>query len=534
MRSPDPEARVLVVDGDAVARAVTASVLEAAGLAVVGQASDPTQALELVAATNPNVAIVDVEQSGMGAPTLARRLREVSEHRIEIVAQAGFTHVEELGQMVVGGTSAYVIKGKPAELIASVRAVTSGSGLMSAEASRPVLEEIQKLYDRERARNGELEQMVTQLQALSVTDWLTGLKNHGYFFDRLSEEMERSRRYDRPLAVIIADLDDFKSVNDAYGHSSGDAVLRTIGEIFRTQLREVDVACRIGGEEFGVIMPETPVDGALRVAERLRSAAETASVPGVGSVTISLGIAVFPDHADVRDALVEAADEALYVAKHNGKNQAVVAGVAGLQEHRRPLVRAEPIADAMLRVLRGRSESTAAHSERVAELCVMLGQHMGMEDNKIQSLRSAALLHDIGRLTLPDSVLNSSGALTEADWKLIRSHPQAAYDMLAGSIDPEIATIVLTHHEHLDGTGYPHGLRGEGIPLPSRMLLVADAFDAMTSHRLYRGALSLDAALAELQAEGGKQIDADVVNAFVQMVKARSDNVVRLDQRRVG
>ena len=299
MRVIEPEVRVLVVDSDPVARAVTANVLEAAGLPVVGQASDPAQALELAAATNPNTAIVDVDMPGMGAPTLARRLREVSEHRIEIVAQAGFTDVEALGEMVAGGTSAYVVKGKPAELIAAIRAVTSGSGLMSAEASRPVLEEIQKLYDRERARNGELEQMVTQLQALSVTDWLTGLKNHGYFFDRLSEEMERSRRYDRPLAVIMADLDDFKSVNDAYGHSSGDAVLRTVGEIFRTQLREVDVACRVGGEEFGVIMPETDVEGAMQVAERLRTAAEQTSVPGVGAVTISLGIAVFPDHADV-------------------------------------------------------------------------------------------------------------------------------------------------------------------------------------------------------------------------------------------
>jgi DNA-binding NarL/FixJ family response regulator len=163
MRVIEPEVRVLVVDSDPVSRAVTANVLEAAGLPVVGQASDPTQVLELAAATNPNTAIVDVDMPGMGDPTLARRLREVSEHRIEIVAQAGFTDVGVLGEMVAGGTSAYVIKGKPAELIAAIRAVTSGSGLMSAEASRPVLEEIQKLYDRERARNGELEQMVTQL-----------------------------------------------------------------------------------------------------------------------------------------------------------------------------------------------------------------------------------------------------------------------------------------------------------------------------------------------------------------------------------
>ena len=436
--------------------------------------------------------------------------------------------------MVVGGTSAYVIKGKPAELIAAIRAVTSGSGLLSAEASRPVLEEIQNLYDRERARNGELEKMVTQLQALSVTDWLTGLKNHGYFFDRLSEELERSRRYDRPLAVIMADLDDFKGINDAYGHSSGDTVLRAVGEIFRTQLREVDVACRIGGEEFGVIVPETGVEGAHRVAERLRTVAESTALPGVGTVTISLGIAVFPDHADVRDALIECADQALYVAKHEGKNRTVMGGSGDVEEPRRSLVKPLPLTQTMLQALRGRSESTADHSLRVAEMCAALAAHMGMSGHEIQILRTAALLHDVGRLTLPDSILIAQEHSPESDWNLIRRHPQAAYDMLAGSFESDIARIVLTHHEHLDGSGYPNGIKGDDIPLPSRMLLVADAYDAMTSHRLYRGALSIKLALNELQDEAGKQLDPDVVEAFVSMIRSQSADVVTLPTRRAG
>ncbi len=527
------DVRVLVVDADPVARGITANVLEAAGFPVVGQAADDTQALEMAAATNPNVAIVDAELGGMGPATLARRLREVGAHRMEIIAQAGFTQAAALGEMVAGGTSAYVIKGKPAELIAATRAVTSGSGLMSAEASRPVLEEIQKLYDRERARNGELEQMVTQLQALSVTDWLTGLKNHGYFFDRLSEELERSRRYDRPLAVIVADLDDFKSINDAYGHSSGDAVLRTIGEIFRTQLREVDVACRIGGEEFGVIMPETGSDGVIRVSERLRHAAMTASVPGVGSVTISLGAAVFPDHAEVRDELVDAADQALYVAKAQGKNQTVLAGQGTGAESRRSRSRAEPLTTTLLRALRFRNEPTAAHSERVAELATGLATHMGLPSHEVRTIRTAALLHDIGRLTLPDSLLSNTGALSEEEWSLMRRHPQAAFELLTGSFDTDVCRIVLTHHEHLDGSGYPTGLRGDEIPLASRMLLVADAYDAMTSHRHYRGAMSVEAALQELRAVAGAQLDPDVVAAFEAMIM-RPPNVVPFPARQVG
>jgi HD-GYP domain-containing protein (c-di-GMP phosphodiesterase class II) len=278
-------------------------------------------------------------------------------------------------------------------------------------------------------------------------------------------------------------------------------------------------------------MPETGVEGALQVSERLRTAAEQTTVPGVGAVTISLGIAVFPDHADVRDTLVEAADQALYVAKHEGKNQSVLAGSDVPSESRRTMVRAEPLAQSMLQALRGRSEGAAAHSELVADMCVALCEHMGMSDHDTQILRTAAFLHDVGRLTLPDSVLNSTGALSEGDWNLIRSHPQAAYDMLSGAFESDITRIVLTHLEHLDGSGYPNGISGEDIPLPSRMLLVADAFDAMTSHRLYRGPLSLDVALLELQAEAGIQLDPNVVEAFVSMIRAR-DNVVDLGSRR--
>ena len=144
------------------------------------------------------------------------------------------------------------------------------------------------------------------------------------------------------------------------------------------------------------------------------------------------------------------------------------------------------------------------------------------------------MLHDIGRLTLPDSLLSNSGALSEAEWTLIRSHPKSAYDMLTGAFEPEVTKIVLTHHEHLDGSGYPNGLSGDDIPVAARIVLVADAYDAMTSYRLYRGAMSVDTALNELQAEAGAQLDADVVEAFISMTRAEPSNVAELPVRRAG
>lgn len=528
------DVRVLLVDADPVSLTVASNVLETAGVHVVGRASDPAAALELAKTMKPNVAVVDVGLGGMGAAVTARRMRELPEQRIEIVALAGFNEVNQLGEMVSSGTGAYVIKGKPAELIAAVRAVSSGSGLLSAEASRPVLEEIQNLYDRERARNGELEQMVTQLQALSVTDWLTGLKNHGYFFDRLSEELERSRRYDRPLAVIMADLDDFKRINDAYGHAAGDAVLRAVGEVFRTQLREVDVACRVGGEEFGVIMPETDSSGAFRAAERLRLAAHQAAVPGVGAVKLSLGVAVFPEDAAMRDELVAQADQALYIAKHQGKDMVVLAGKRADHAAAAEQEPMDPAVGGLLNALRLRAPQTAEHSVRVADLATALSRRMGLNTPGVKIVRKAAMLHDVGRLTLPDAILNSTEALADSDWELIRRHPRNAYEMLNGLVEPEVANIVLTHHEHLDGSGYPHGIQGDQIPLPARMVLVCDAYDAMISHRLYRGAKSSQAAIRELHAAAGAQLDREVVDAFAEMMTEAMHNVVDLPLSQAG
>ncbi len=533
MTGHHPDVRVLLADADPVSLAVAANVLDTAGVTVVGKASDPAAAIETARTTHPTVAVIDVALGGMGAAVTAKRLRELPDQRIEIVALAGFNEVNQLGEMVASGTGAYVIKGKPAELIAAVRAVSAGSGLLSAEASRPVLEEIQNLYDRERARNGELEQMVTQLQALSVTDWLTGLKNHGYFFDRLSEELERSRRYERPLAVIMADLDDFKRINDSYGHAAGDAVLRAVGEVFRIQLREVDVACRVGGEEFGVIMPETDSDGAFQAAERLRLAAHEAAVPGVGTVKLSLGVAVFPDDAGVRDELVAQADQALYVAKHQGKDKVVLAGARSDTASAPADDPLDPVVGGLLNALRLRAPHTAEHSVRVADLATALGQRMGLNASGVKVVRTAALLHDVGRLTLPDAILSSTGPLADADWELIKRHPRNAFEMLNGLVAPEVANIVLTHHEHLDGSGYPHHMSGDQIPLPARMVLVCDAYDAMISHRLYRGAKSSTEAIQELFAAADAQLDRAVVESFADMMEEARANVIDLPLSKV-
>ena len=564
----------MFIDPDEVALAAAVSVLSTAGFNVVGAASTMDQALEMAATATPDVAFVDVALPDPVAA--AEELRRVVDNRLDIVAVADFSQVSKIGAMVAGGATAYVIKGRPAELVGSIRAVRAGTGLLSSQASRPVLEEVQNLYQRERVRNMELERTVSQLQNLSVTDWLTGLRNHGFFYERLDEEFERASRYRRPFAVIVADLDNFRMVNDTHGHGSGDAVLRAVGEVLRSQLREVDIASRLGGEEFAIIAPETDTDGAVQLAERIRRALHSALLPGVGAMTISLGVAVYPSHGEIREVLMSNAEAALAQAKRDGRNRVCVHGVAA-DHARRGDTSSDPVpgdgpaesvpaesvpaesvpaesvptrssesaagvsrstatapvqfpddavassetaedrstdgagsdaaVDALLGVLRTRSESLADHSLRVADLGIAIGRRLGIQGEGLEHLRVAALLHDIGRMSFPDSILRGEVALGPDDWDMIRQHPQAAHSLLEGAFPAEVTRAVRSHHEHLDGTGYPDGLAGEEIGELARVILVADAFDAMTSPRPYRAPLSAENALAELEASAGSIFD---------------------------
>lgn len=527
---------MLLVDSDPVARSAAASVLSAAGFEIVGQAATGEEALSLAREAEPTVAVIDATLPGMGPVTTARRLREESGRRLEVVATTSFEDVARVGGMVSAGAGAYVVKGKPADLTGAVRAVAVGSGLLSAEASRPVLEEVQRLYERERVRNEELEQMVSRLQALSVTDSLTGLKNHGYFFDRLSEELERARRYQRPLALVICDIDGFKSVNDAYGHAAGDTALRILGDVFRTQLREVDIACRVGGEEFGFVLPETDAQGGLRAAERIRAAVAAQRIPGVGAITVSLGVAVHPDHAQERDELIEAADTALYQAKHEGKDCSRLAGQSAMPvQVMRARPTTGPVVGALLSALRMRAPRLAEHSVRVASVATSVGEQMGLSVARVGRLRLASLLHDVGMLGVPDTILAKPGPLDPGEWEVIRAHPQNGYELIAEAVHADVAEAVLTHHERIDGSGYPAGLSGTDIPELGRIVLLADAFDAMTNARPYQRAMDPLEALSEMRKNAGTQFDERGVEALAEALALdRPINVVEFPRREVA
>jgi diguanylate cyclase (GGDEF)-like protein/putative nucleotidyltransferase with HDIG domain len=336
-------------------------------------------------------------------------------------------------------------------------------------------------------------------------DSLTGLLGHRVFQEVLEEQTSRGE----PFSVVLADIDDFKQINDLYGHQTGDDALRFVADALRGEVRAHDSVFRVGGEEFCVVLPGLEHADAFPVAERLRRAvgAVVAPLP----MTISLGVASHPAHGLTRDDLLTQADAALYQSKRAGKNRTTVAGDEQAAS-------SEPgDRQAHLALLHDRDPDTVAHSIQVATIAVELARALDIEDERLGALRTAAKLHDIGKIGVPDAILNKPGRLDADEFRVVQTHPVVGAELLRAWGLDEPARFVAQHHEHIDGSGYPAGLRGEEIALESRIIHVADAFVAMTLDRPYRRALERDKALAELVRHRGTQFDPAVVDALLAL-----------------
>jgi diguanylate cyclase (GGDEF)-like protein len=352
---------------------------------------------------------------------------------------------------------------------------------------------------------------------LALTDPLTGLGNHRHFHERLARELEHALRYGRTLAICLVDVDDFKRINDRFGHPAGDRVLSLVA----SRLRQTGEAFRLGGDEFAVLLPGYEESEALTAAESIIDRISALDLEHMGSITVSSGIAVAPVHARERDELLRLVDSALYWAKEYGKNQArsYRSDAVELAELKRLASGGDRVARlraaaSLARAVDARDVYTGFHSQRVAQLAVRIAARLGLDREQIELTRLAASLHDLGKLALPEELLRKPGPLTDPERLVLERHPQIGYRMLDSlGVDP-VADWVLHHHERWDGAGYPDQLEGDEIPLGARIIFVADAYDAMTSDRLYRSRLSAEAALSELRACAGSQFDPAVVAAF--------------------
>jgi diguanylate cyclase (GGDEF)-like protein len=351
---------------------------------------------------------------------------------------------------------------------------------------------------------------------LALTDPLTGLGNHRHFHERLERDLTEAEQKGTPLSLCVLDIDNFKELNDQLGHPKGDRVLAQVA----TRMRQDGEAFRIGGDEFALLLPGHDELEAVAVAEGvLRRVAELEAAPGL-IVELSAGVVTYPQVGLERAEIVEVADRALYLAKQHGKSRVRVfhpdllelpSLAPGVGPDREARLQA---AASLAQAVDERDAYTGRHSYVVGELAARVARLLGLETEEIELIRLAGSLHDLGKLAVPEEILRKPGALTDAELLVLRRHPQIGFRMLRSLGVEPVSQWVLHHHERWDGHGYPHGLGGDDIPLGSRILFVADAYDAMTSDRVYRPRVDHERAIAELERCAGTQFDPEVVAAF--------------------
>lgn len=359
------------------------------------------------------------------------------------------------------------------------------------------------------------------------TDPLTALYNHRYLFERLAQEITVARDRNRPLAVLMMDVNSFKFFNDTYGHPVGDQVLVTISRMLVEVCHEVGIVGRYGGDEFVVILPGHGRSAAERVADHIALSAQ-ALVFHVGSplphddgtaprdtlsLSLTIGVAAMPEHGETPLQLVSAADVAMYGHKRL------------LTEAAKTLPDIGDLPPGPLRVLmvaiQQKDGYVAAHSERAAHFAVRLGILLGLTERELQIVRMAGLLHDIGKLGIPERILNKAGKLTAEERRLIEGHVDLSVRLIADLPNKDaVIEAIQHHHERWDGLGYPRGIAGEAIPLLGRILAVADVYSALTTDRPYRHRMTPEGAAEWINSQSGTQFDPRVVEALLAVLNA--------------
>lgn len=371
----------------------------------------------------------------------------------------------------------------------------------------------------------------------ATRDRLTGVANRQALLGDLFTEVERASRYERALSVAFVDIDHFKTVNDSYGHAAGDVVLRGVAQTISANLRASDRIGRYGGEEFMLILTETDVEESAVLAEKLRILVQRQHFAVEGnpnlSVTVSIGIAGGTGPKLRMDTLVRDADAAMYSAKSLGRNQTYIfaepdddarvprapISAAG-RAHAEAIGRQARDATTLVltSVLNPLPHYRGQPSALIASIVVALARQLALPDAEVDRIRIAALLHDVGKISIPAEILDKPAALTSAEWRTVVQHPRIGQVILeqAASLR-EAVPIILHHHERYAGHGYPYGLRANEIPLGARIVAVADAYDAMIHDRPYKRAMSHEKAVEELRRHAGTQFDPELVGLFCDL-----------------
>jgi len=424
-------------------------------------------------------------------------------------------------------------------------------------------------------------------QEQAITDGLTGVKTHRFFMEALSAEWKRSTRAGRAFALVLMDLDRFKFVNDFYGHLEGDLVLQRVGHILETNCRRSDVVARYGGDEFVILMPETTMEHARQLASKLRGWVSADPLLREKNISASFGIASYPLHGSSPQELIQVADASMYLSKHQGGNTVSTAdhfdpneakkwkrdvleaylgvtlkrlfatgpeafeeiyqrltqfteSLAATEPSNSKTVSTPPVPPALPQAvldtvtslafaIDAKDHYTQGHSQKVSAYAALIAEAMNMSDAEIEEIRLGAVLHDIGKVGIPENILNKSGPLNPEEWETMKAHVTFGAKILE-PLTPlaRVREMVLHHHEYFDGSGYPEAFAGERIPLGARIIAIADAYDTITSDRTYKKARGAVDALAELERCANAQFDGEIVAVFVRAMRQLPNPIIEV------
>jgi diguanylate cyclase (GGDEF)-like protein/PAS domain S-box-containing protein len=449
-------------------------------------------------------------------------------------------YAEVFIQSLYGGRGAYLwikaaplydMKGEMAGAIESIRDIT-----LRKKAER----ELELLNEELTRSNKELKQM-------ALRDPHTGLYNHRYLIEVLNAEFERSRRYNSPLSLMMIDLDYFRSINDVYGHQFGDKVLRKFAVFLKKTVRQYDIVVRYGGEEFAVLFPGTGRAKTISMAQRLL---DEISLQDFGShknsikLKVSVAVASFPEDKVIKSSdLIEVTDHVLNKAKECGGNRVYStldvsapkplpplngSGVSRMKILQEKLQKLNKSANqslieaifAFAKTIELKDHYTGTHVERTVHYATEIGSKLRLPREEVLLVRQAAILHDLGKIGVSETILQKSSRLTSLEFEALRRHPKIGADIIRPiRLLHGIIPLILYHHERWDGTGYPFGLKGENIPVGARIIAIADVYQALISNRPYRKAFSKAKALQMIKAGAGSQFDSRIVEVFLEVIR---------------
>lgn len=439
-----------------------------------------------------------------------------------------------------------VIMNYQTELIAPIKYLDEIIGLviLSERTDETPFTDLEVQFLRTILNNGsaiiENAKQLNNLKKQSITDELTKLFNHRYFYERATEYFKSNRHEQGGVAIV--DIDQFKIYNDLYGHSAGDKALKRIAALIEEHTPKRALIARYGGEEFAIYFPNYDRNKVFQAIEDIRKAVENKfllSTEIKEFLTVSVGAALFPEHGSTLEEVVGKAFDAVNLCKQSGRNKSVIHSDTDQQldvvnKNVQDKIKEAYLSStyALAATIDAKDHYTFGHSNNVAELSVALAKELDITEDELNTIKNAGLLHDIGKVGIPESVLLKRGYLTDSEMEIMRSHVVQSINIIKHIPNlVDTIPIIISHHERFDGGGYPRGISGENIPLLGRVICIADAFDAMTTDRPYRKGLSLDQALYELKKNAGSQFDPDLVEKFINIVNDGVLDTLPLENR---